>query len=893
MSTQFENYSVSEINFIESVGNDLGDLGAYSLILTPDAGYVIDAGVFNLVAPIPSGITNTSFNQAGPNVRFDFTFSNNTIMPANDIEFPLCFGGYAELANFIIQGSVDIVTTNATPLSQLVPYSSSGEFNSSQVVYTETIIADTNNYFYVEPIAALITGNALNYNITSTKQYDGPNGELTSVTFSVEYTYPNQNVSGDLIRIIADAIPIINIVPLVSAFTFDGVFGFAQPNVAPAGDNQTLVLTGDPGAVFSVSFFEDAGSGTETVYATDVTMPASGNYTIPNIIFPSFSAGTPPYQVQISGDINPIITNVGDETHVDFNQYEQLNLEVSGSTSNSDLTLSGTPDTFDLLTNNTYIPSVTFDFDFKATSIIPIIVQNPVTASSFNPVIPDPNSTDPNGNYVYDLASIDTVLKEPGHVLTASLASGGTEYTDGNFTGVVTQTSGNGIGLTLDITVSGGVVTTISIADGGVGYSIGDTATIFGAVGDDAIVNILDILPGYEYCVDGAITLSSSGSSSVAHDLNLDNHIITVNPPTVTTTAISNITGTSADSGGESITDGGGTISSKGIEWSEFADFSTILGTNDEGSGTANFSSQMTGLNPGPTYYVRAFVENEAGKAYGQVISFVTASLPTIVTKGVTGETGTEADSGGESITDGNGTISSKGIQWSEVADFSTILGANNEGTGTADFNSTITGLTTGNTYYVRAYAQNEVGIGYGQVIGFVSNITIPCSSTASSGAAGITDLNINLDSGGGLIALQFTAFGVPDKMEIIHGGPDGTKVATSGFDNGTDGNSGPFDNVYGTEPSNTVPTPANVANTSQFIGTNKGTAPTRETQFNNETGYTANMTGYQQMVWWEYTAADWQNAPNVTVRVTGSTGTQWRFRRLCCPDANCTVDTP
>lgn len=713
MSTQFENYSVSEINFIEPVGNDLGDSGAYSLILTPDAGYVIDAGVFSLVAPIPSGISNSSFNQAGPNVRFDFTFSNGTIMPANDIEFPLCFQGYAELDNFIIQGSVDIATTNATPLSQLVPYSSSGEFNSSQVVYAETIIADADNYFYVEPIAALVTGNALNYNITSTKQYDGPNGELTSVTFSVEYTYPNQNVSGDLIRIVADAIPIINIVPLVSAFTFDGVFGFTQPNVAPAGDNQTLVLTGDPGAVFSVSFFEDAGSGTETVYATDVTMPASGNYTIPNIIFPSFSAGTPPYQVQISGDINPTITNVGDEAHVDFNQYEQLSLTVSASTSNIDLNITGSPSITDLIPNNTYVGGTAIDFEFKVFGDNMILTSSP-DANSFSPVIPDP--TDPG--FIYSLNSITTTL-------------------------------------------------------------------------------VPENLPELEhYSITGQVIIDATTAISKTHDLNVDNHITTI-------------------------------------------------------------------------------------------------ELPTIVTKGVTGETGTEADSGGESITDGGGTISSKGIQWSELADFSTILGANNEGTGTADFSSTITGLTVGNTYYVRAYAQNEAGIGYGQVIGFVSNITIPCSSTTNSGGAGITDLNINLDSGGGLIALQFTAFGIPDKMEIIHGGPDGTKVATSGFDNGTDGNSGPFDNVYGTEPSNTIPNPTQVTNTDQFIGTDKGVAPTRETQFTTETGYIANMGGFQQIVWWEYTATDWQTAPNVTVRITGSTGTQWQFRRLCCPDANCTVDIP
>ena len=798
MSTQFENYSVSEINFIESVGNDLGNLGTYSLTLTPDAGYTLDAGVFNLIAPIPSGIINTSFNQAGPNVQFDFQFANGTIMPANDIEFPLCFQGYAELANFIIQGSVDISTTNATPLSQLVPYSSSGEFNTTQVVYTETIIADANNYFYVEPIAALITGDALNYNITSTKQYDGPNGELTSVTFSVEYIYPNQNVSGDLIRIVADAIPIVNVTPLISGFTFDGIFGYSQPNVPSAGDSQELILTGDPGAVFSVSFFENAGSGAETVYATNIPMPSSGTYVIPSIVFPSYTAGTPPYQVQITGDINPAIANVGSDIYVDFNQAQQLNLTVSGSTSNSNLTLSGTPDVFSLLSNNTYTPSVTFDFDFKATSTIPILVQNPVTASSFNPAIPDPNLIDPNGDYVYSLTNIGTVLKEPGHVLTASLTNGGNGYTDGAYTGVGTTTPGNGTGLTFDITVSGGAVTTISIANGGVDYSVGDPILIDGTTGLAAAVDILDVLPGYEYSVDGTITLSSSGNTPAAHDLNLDNHIITV-------------------------------------------------------------------------------------------------ALPTIVTKAVTNETGTEADSGGESITDGGGTISSKGIQWSEFADFSTILGAIDAGTGTSDFTETMTGLTPGNTYYVRAYVQNEAGIAYGDVIAFVSHITVPCSSTASSGGAGIQDLNINLDSAGGMIAFLFNPQGVPDKLEIIHGNASGTKVATSGFDNGADGNSGPFDNVYGTEPSNTVPTESQVGSIDQFIGTNKGVCPTRQTQFTNETGYvvpnmTVGGTDYQQIVWWIYTASDYQTAPNVTVRVTGVTGTAWDLLRLCCPDANCTT---
>jgi hypothetical protein len=712
MSTQFENYSVSEINFIEPVGNDLGDLGTYSLTLTPDAGYTINADVFNLITPVPSGITNTSFNQAGPNVQFNFEFSNGTIMPANDIEFPLCFQGYAELANFIIQGSVDIATTNATPLPQLVPYSNSGPYNSSEVVYTQTILADSNYYFFVEPTASLAVGDPNAYNITSSKTFGGPNGELTAVTFSVEYTYPAENVSSDLINIVGSAIPIIVPTQLINAFNFNGATGY-NFTVNSAGAVRDLNLIGDPNAVYSVSLFDNLGN--ETVYATNQVMGATGTATIPGITIPSSAAGNPPYELIISGEINPAITNVGDTIVVDILQQEPVFIEITATTTDANLTIAGVPDVLNFNANTDYAPGAepVLNFSFTATSTTGEITQiAPVTANSFAPVIPDPLEID----YIYNISNLTSAL------------------TDSN--------------------------------------------TIF--------------------TVSGTIEVYSSGATPITHVLDLDNILQTI-------------------------------------------------------------------------------------------------ELPTIVTKGITNETGTEADSGGESITDGGGTISSKGIQWSEFADFNTILGANDEGTGTADFTSTITGLTPGNTYYVRAYAQNEAGVAYGQVIGFVSNITIPCSSTASPGGAGITDTNINLDSGGGLIAILFDPEGVPDKLEIIHGGPDGTKVATSGFDNGTDGNAGPFDNVYGTEPSNTVPTAAQVASIDQFIGTNKGVAPTRQIQFENETGYqvtnmTIGGTAYQQIVWWQYDAADWQTAPNVTVRVTGATGTQWTYLRLCCPDANCTT---
>jgi len=38
----------------------------------------------------------------------------------------------------------------------------------------------------------------------------------------------------------------------------------------------------------------------------------------------------------------------------------------------------------------------------------------------------------------------------------------------------------------------------------------------------------------------------------------------------------------------------------------------------------------------------------------------------------------------------------------------------------------------------------------------------------------------------------------------------------------------------------------------------------------------------YQQLVWWVYTTADYQNGVFVTVRVTGPEGTGWDYQRAC-----------
>ena len=126
----------------------------------------------------------------------------------------------------------------------------------------------------------------------------------------------------------------------------------------------------------------------------------------------------------------------------------------------------------------------------------------------------------------------------------------------------------------------------------------------------------------------------------------------------------------------------------------------------------------------------------------------------------------------------------------------------------------------------------------------------------------------------GGYIVVEFKPQSVPDKLEIIH---NGVKKATSGM---TTSNSGPFDNLYG-DP--TIPNDSQVLATDQFIGSSKGTIPSRQSEFASETGSSLIMdSGYQQLIWWVYSASDFSISNNVIIRITGPSGTAWDVKRLC-----------
>jgi uncharacterized protein (TIGR02145 family) len=96
--------------------------------------------------------------------------------------------------------------------------------------------------------------------------------------------------------------------------------------------------------------------------------------------------------------------------------------------------------------------------------------------------------------------------------------------------------------------------------------------------------------------------------------------------PNISTLAVTEVTATTAISGGEITSDGGGEITSKGIVWSTSPNptFEQHTGITVEGAGTGLFQSTLTGLTQNTTYYLKAYANNSAGAAYGSQAQFTT-----------------------------------------------------------------------------------------------------------------------------------------------------------------------------------------------------------------------------------------------------------------------------
>lgn len=134
------------------------------------------------------------------------------------------------------------------------------------------------------------------------------------------------------------------------------------------------------------------------------------------------------------------------------------------------------------------------------------------------------------------------------------------------------------------------------------------------------------------------------------------------------------------------------------------------------------FNANIT-VSSSSTCFVRAYVKTDLGVSYGETITVSNSGkVPAVTTSGIADVLNTSAIVT-VNLTNPQGTVSERGVIISATdsepkfsSSSSSYSSASVSGGDTGSVNVTIEGLTPDTVYYVRAYAKNSDGYGYGEV---------------------------------------------------------------------------------------------------------------------------------------------------------------------------------
>ena len=303
--------------------------------------------------------------------------------------------------------------------------------------------------------------------------------------------------------------------------------------------------------------------------------------------------------------------------------------------------------------------------------------------------------------------------------------------------------------------------------------------------------NISELLEGttYYYC---AYAINAKGESRGDKK---SFTTVPIEPPIVAVSTVSDITETTAKVSSKLTSTGRSSKLTVGFVYdtTEEPDLGRCLGfSSDTASLNKIFDKILTGLTKGTTYYVRSYATNEKGTTYSDDVWFTTdgPTLAEIETKPVTDISTNSATL--------NGNIKSLGQKINSLSDCGFVYGTAPEPTfengskislGSysyrGNYSKKVADLTDGTNYYVRAYATNEKGTAFGDIVGFTTTeIVAPTVE--------VTDVD-EIKTTSAKIHGQIKAYG------------NASRVTEWGF-------------VYSTSPGPTLETGTQLKSTSRFI---------------------------------------------------------------------------
>lgn len=256
----------------------------------------------------------------------------------------------------------------------------------------------------------------------------------------------------------------------------------------------------------------------------------------------------------------------------------------------------------------------------------------------------------------------------------------------------------------------------------------------------------------------------------------------TVQPATVTQTTVRDITVHTVSAIAEVTSNGGSEITESGFYYSTTHALPDERDLHVSSLTTGNnITANLVGLEEGQTYYIRAYAINQAGLSYGAVGNFQTkpVTLPIVKTGAVTNVTSVSANLSGTITSLGNGSLQRKGFCWSSthtVPSLEQREGSSEVSTEGSAYFYELTGLSGKTRYYVRAYAENEKGVSYGETQEFTTGTSavVPTLSGTTISEIGETSAKATatvVSDGGASVSGKGFCYSLTNSLPTIEGG--------------------------------------------------------------------------------------------------------------------------